>query len=645
MSKTYELEARFSLIDGVSAKLGNLGMAGTALNDKMKGLAVGMQRRLDSLGRVAQNVLSYAIYDGMRMVGSAMRSAAGKYIEFNESLVKSGALFDDLDSKAEDYQDRVAGLGKAAREVAKLTEFTATETMEALGVMAQAGLTSDVAKSMLPQVAELATAAGVGLAEAVDIGLSEIKAFGLDETADNFLRVADTMAMAANKTAADFVPMFEAMKNAAPAFRGAGQEIETLAASIGVLSDTGIRGGEAGTQLNAVFTQLATDKKRASLEAFLGARVTDAQGNFLPLFDIVGMLEEKLAGLGNAERLGFLGDIFQVRGAKAMNVLINYGADNLRAFEEQLNYSAGSVSEKAAQMRQAFAAQLKLLGSAMEELGLKIVEAFEKDGKSILEQVTALINNFDPKPLIDGLRLVVSAIQELWDSREFIIGIGGAFGALFVFSKFMELHAWIVSIGGVTQLWAGAQFLLNTAMNANPIGLIIAGVAILVGLLVAVYRKFNGLESVLNVVKGIALGLSAMFTITRGLTAVFSPVVLVLTAIATVIHEVITNWGYAAEAFNDRRIGEGILRIGKLILSGILAPIQGLLEMLAAIPLVGNLFEGAARSVGSLRDSLRGIERGIEIEAVVETVVEPPVAQAAPILSVTLLFRPLSRSR
>jgi len=123
MSKTYELEARFSLIDGVSAKLGNLGMAGTALNDKMKGLAVGMQRRLDSLGRVAQNVLSYAIYDGMRMVGSAMRSAAGKYIEFNESLVKSGALFDDLDSKAEDYQDRVAGLGKAAREVAKLTEI------------------------------------------------------------------------------------------------------------------------------------------------------------------------------------------------------------------------------------------------------------------------------------------------------------------------------------------------------------------------------------------------------------------------------------------------------------------------------------------------------------------------------------------
>lgn len=42
---------------------------------------------------------------------------------------------------------------------------------------------------------------------------------------------------------------------------------------------------------------------------------------------------------------------------------------------------------------------------------------------------------------------------------------------------------------GATKLWAGAQWLLNAAMAANPIILVVAGIALLVGGLVLLYKK------------------------------------------------------------------------------------------------------------------------------------------------------------
>lgn len=44
-------------------------------------------------------------------------------------------------------------------------------------------------------------------------------------------------------------------------------------------------------------------------------------------------------------------------------------------------------------------------------------------------------------------------------------------------------------VAGATRVWAAGQWVLNAALNANPIGLVVAGVALLVGLLVLAYKR------------------------------------------------------------------------------------------------------------------------------------------------------------
>src|SRR5262245_21014131 len=49
-----------------------------------------------------------------------------------------------------------------------------------------------------------------------------------------------------------------------------------------------------------------------------------------------------------------------------------------------------------------------------------------------------------------------------------------------------------------SKAWAAAQWLLNAAMNANPIGLIVAGVILLVGLIVLAYKKSDTFRGIIQ---------------------------------------------------------------------------------------------------------------------------------------------------
>lgn len=68
-----------------------------------------------------------------------------------------------------------------------------------------------------------------------------------------------------------------------------------------------------------------------------------------------------------------------------------------------------------------------------------------------------------------------------------ILGIVAAVGALV---------GVIATIIGVMKAWAAVQWLVNIALTANPIGLIIAGVVVLIGLLTALAAKLGYLKGV-----------------------------------------------------------------------------------------------------------------------------------------------------
>lgn len=151
-----------------------------------------------------------------------------------------------------------------------------------------------------------------------------------------------------------------------------------------------------------------------------------------------------------------------------------------------------------------------------------------------------------------------------------------------------------------TKLAAAGQWLLNAAMSANPIGLIIIGIAALIALVVAIIAKWDEWGAALSIFLG-PLGL-----------------------IISVIQSFRRNWEMVSNAFKTDGILGGLKAIGLVLLDAVLMPVQQLLELLAKIPGMEDLAGSGAKKILELRQSL-GVNTGPTDKPVLDS---PETAQS-----------------
>jgi len=131
-----------------------------------------------------------------------------------------------------------------------------------------------------------------------------------------------------------------------------------------------------------------------------------------------------------------------------------------------------------------------------------------------------------------------------------------------------------------TNLWTGAQWLLNIAMDANPIGAVILIIMALIALIYVVIKKYDEWGAAITVAMG-ALGM-----------------------IINIVESFKRNWDSVVEAFQKDGIISGIKRIGIVLLDAILYPVQQLLVLLSKIPGLGDLAGGGAAKIQDIRNKL-----------------------------------------
>jgi TP901 family phage tail tape measure protein len=432
------------------------------------------------LGRIIKGVTIGNLFSkGIMALTREIKNVTAQFIDFDAAVVKASALFKDLDSKAAGFAESARAIGLASRWVASKTEFNAVDTAGALEKMAMAGMSSRTAINLLRGTTDLATAAGTDLTTAVDIATDALGAFGMAATKVNLQRVSDVMAKTASTFNTDLVMMFESIKKAGPSFTVAGQSIDTLAASIGVLANAGIKGGDAGTALNAVFTQLKTEASRTKLEKLIGS-VTDAKGNFNDLFDILGRLQTRLDGMGNAQRGEILSGIFGVRGEKAVNLLLQTGGQQLKEYKSMLEMSAGAAAQMADVMRGSIKNQIEILKSSLTELGFKFIDTFKKKGSEALAALITTVNKIDPTRVIKNfsgaLSGAITLLKILWELAPAILGVYTAFKTFKTVTTIIEevnvaltilAAAQKTSAAGAAAMTAGAGVMTTAAGSAT----------------------------------------------------------------------------------------------------------------------------------------------------------------------------------
>ena len=486
MASRYEISTTFKMIDNFSSPMKSIAESSSVMAKKVLADMQRTKMQIQAAGQAMKTMAGVAAAAGVALAGKTVVDSVKTYVEFEDAVTKAGSKFKDLDVTSADYQQNLESLQTAAREVGAATMFSATDAAGALEKMAQAGIDSKTSMSILMGTTNLAVAAGTDLTTAVDIATDAMGMFnksltnrGITDAADQLNLISDVMAKTGVLANTDLQGLFEGMTYAGPSLSAAGQSIETISASLGMLANVGIKGSAAGTALNAVFTQLSAPDKVKKLEE-LGVKVKDAQGNFLSFTSILGDLEKVTKTMGSAEKSSLLNSIFLVQGGKAVNALLDQGTNSLKEYIKELENSGGTAEAIAGAQMKSFNGMIEQLKSAWQDKQLSLGKAFEVGGaKDALANLITYVQNFDVAPIAGALTKIMQAIpgivegfvgfvQTLWNLREIIISAAIAWG-----------------------IYKAVMIAVNLVMMANPANLILVGIMALITGIVMLIRNWD----------------------------------------------------------------------------------------------------------------------------------------------------------
>jgi hypothetical protein len=151
-----------------------------------------------------------------------------------------------------------------------------------------------------------------------------------------------------------------------------------------------------------------------------------------------------------------------------------------------------------------------------------------------------------------------------------------------------------------------AQWSLNAAMDANPIGAIILLVTALIAAVVIIIKKWDDWGAALSLFMG-PLGW-----------------------VIALVQSFRKHWDSITDAFSKGGIIAGLKRIGLVLLDALLYPVQQLLELLAKIPGLGGLAGSGAKWIKDMRKNLALDENDKKATAKKTTKKSGPVEPAVP---------------
>lgn len=352
----------------------------TKIDDKgfKKGVA-----KLKSTGATALKAVGKATVATTAAIATVGIAATKVGSDFEAAMSRVGAI-----SGATGKEFKM--LEKTAMELGKTTVFSASEAAEGMQYLAMAGYDANEIVAAMPGVLNAAAAGQVELGTAADITSNVLSGFGLQASETG--RVADVLTKAFTSSNTSMESLGETMKYAAPIARAAGFSLEETAAAAGILGDAGIQGSQAGTTLRGVMLRLVNPPKQAA-EALdqLGVSVTDSEGKMKPLHQIIGELSEATEGMTDAQKTAIISQIAGQNAASGLLAIMDAGPEKIKAFTEELENSGGTAERVANEQIDNLQGDLKLLGSVLEIVGIKLYKQFNEPLREIVQTITGYL--------------------------------------------------------------------------------------------------------------------------------------------------------------------------------------------------------------------------------------------------------------
>lgn len=403
-----------------------------------------------------------AAFTGVGIASIAMtRDIKSSFLEFDTAMTEvkalGGVTTEEFDS-----------MRSAALDLSKQFPITATDIANAMYLMVSVGYDYQTMMGTMPEAAALATAGSMSMEEATN---SLINVFGIygDKAGD----AADITKVFANAVGVgkyemtDF--MQEIMKNIGVA-ANLNISFSDLAAYNVALQNSFTSAEEAGTSFNRMLIAL-TDPGTVETLASMGIAVTDNEGRFRDLTDIMADLKVALSGVtDDAERVAIVTDLFGTYGQRAAFAIMNEtdALPGLKTQMSELNLIQDQTNTKLEGMSQRLEMAENKMTAAKIALGEGMVPAMELTADATSVLADALEGLPEPLQAVGGMGIY--AAQGLTAAGPLLFGLGmlktlGIGGILTSISE---------ALAGLGSSAAGAASTAGTAVG----GSLAAGVGI-----------------------------------------------------------------------------------------------------------------------------------------------------------------------
>ena len=312
-----------------------------------------------------------------------------------------------------------------------------------------------------------------------------------------------------------------------------------------------------------------------------------------------------------------------------VDILLQQGRlDEALDIIERLSEAAGATEKSLNNMLNSPSVKLARMKALLDDIKRKIGDELLNALSPVIDAVDRLIKSEGFQTFVNrvlaAMRMlgnlvgeVINYMVENWDRisaaiKKVLPYLGIALGLLTLYKILMITIPPIISAFRIAlNLATAAQWALNAAMNANPIGLVVAAVVLLIGALVAITGKFDKVNGPFLRFVGVlaAVGVTIKNIFGGIWNVVANPLQYIIKNVAILIN---TLGMLKNPVIAVQYLFKAIFINVQEMVSGLLKTIGGLFEKLGALenlPILG----GAMKGVAEAGSKLKGLGEGFDI--------------------------------
>ena len=387
LSALLELKDKFS---GAAQKAGGslekLKNKAAGVADKLKGTFNGVRGALATVG----------VGIGATAVVGVLKSSLQSYADLEDQVRRNRAI---MSASAEQEKQ----LMQQTRDLGRSTKFTAQEVAEAQMYQAMAGMKTNEVLEMTPKLLKMSIAAGSDFAQTSDIVTDNLSAFGM--SIGEVDRLMDVMVATSNNANTNVQMLGESYKYVAASSRNF-ESFEDVNILLGVLANNGIKSGQAGRNLAAIYRRLANPSKQvANALTDLNIQLYDQQGKFKGVKVLCDDLKKATANLTQEERNRYLAIIAGGEGMKVLASIMGTTEEEYNKVANGVRNAGGETERVANDMSNTTSNKIAQFKSTLDDLKISIGEAFAPIATKWMEDFMKKVDEWRKNGALDPDKL------------------------------------------------------------------------------------------------------------------------------------------------------------------------------------------------------------------------------------------------